>query len=150
VVTWAYIEEDAPEFATRVRELFNAGTNKTMASLRHDGSPRISGVELEFADGDVILGMMPHSRKLQDVERDPRVAVHSPTLEPPEDPSAWPGDAKISGSLVAIDPPDEGGFPGAGYFAIDITEVVLTHVIGKNLIVEYWHPGRGLQRLERE
>ena len=150
MATWADIEEDAADFAASVRERFESGTNKTIATLRQDGAPRISGTELEFAGEDVVLGMMPDSRKLHDVERDPRVAVHSPTLEPPkDDPSAWPGDAKLSGTLIGVHPPAEGAFPGAGYFTLDITEAVLTYVRGDKLVVESWHPGRGWEKFER-
>jgi hypothetical protein len=37
---------DAPEFAERVRRLFDARKHKTIATLRSDGAPRISGIEL--------------------------------------------------------------------------------------------------------
>jgi hypothetical protein len=151
VASWREIEGDAPQFAERVRELFQAGTNKTLATLRRDGSPRISGTELEFVGDEVTLGMMPDSRKLHDVLRDPRVALHSPTLEPPkDDPSAWPGDAKVSGILRPIEVPAELAYPGSSNFAVDITEAVLTYVEGDNLIVESWHPGRGWTRLSRK
>ena len=148
MATWSEIEADAAEFATRVRDRFDAGTNKTLATLRRDGSPRISGSELEFTDTDVTLGMMPHSRKLHDVLRDPRVAIHSPTIEPPADTDAWAGDAKLSGRLVAIPLPD-GGIASSSSFRLDITEAVLTYVTGDKLIVESWHPHRGWHRLER-
>jgi hypothetical protein len=151
VTSWHEIEADSPEFAKQVRALFQAGTNKTLATLRHDGSPRISGTELEFRDGDVVLGMMPQSRKLHDVLRDPRVAIHSPTLEPPkDDPSAWPGDAKFSGTLRSIVLPDEDTYPESSNFALEITEVVWTYVEGDNLIVESWHPVRGWTRFSRK
>ncbi|MEN0127912.1 MAG: pyridoxamine 5'-phosphate oxidase family protein [Brevundimonas sp.] len=143
---WSDVTAAAPELATAVAALFGSGTNKTMATLRADGSPRISGTELEIGD-DVTLGMMPDSRKLADVLRDPRVAIHSPTLEPPKDPQAWVGEAKLAGQLVRIDQP-EGGLPGA-YFALDVAEVVLTKVDGDRLIVESWHPGRGVERISR-
>jgi hypothetical protein len=94
--SWGDIEKDAPDFALRVRKRFEAGTNKTPASLRRDGAPRISASEMEFGtDGEVTVGMMPGSMKLLDARRDPRVALHSPALEPPkDDPSSSPGDAK--------------------------------------------------------
>src|SRR6266540_1169594 len=131
MVAWRQIEQDAPQFAARVRERFDAGTNKTIATLRGDGAPRISGTELEFVDGEVVLGMMGGSMKLRDVRRDPRIAVHSPTLEPPEgDPSAWPGDAKLAGTVVETGTV-AGASGGAGAsFKIDITEVTLTYVGG--------------------
>lgn len=146
---WSGFESEAPELASRIRGLFESGTNKTIATLRRDGAPRISGTELQFRDGEVTLGMMPASRKLADVLRDPRVAIHSPTLEPPEDPGEWAGEAKLSGSLRPI-PEPEGGVPGS-YFALHITEAVLTSVDGRDqlLVVESWHPGRGMQRLAR-
>ena len=130
MASWREIEHDAPDFAARVRSRFAAGTNKTLATLRRDGSPRISASELEFSsDGEVTLGMMPGSMKLLDVRHDPRVAVHSPTLEPPkDDPGSGPGDAKMSGLLVEIRPPADNPHNGAGFFKLDITEVVLTYV----------------------
>ena len=122
-----------------------------MATLRRDGSPRISGTELEFRDGRVRLGMMPSSLKLLDVRRDPRVAIHSPTLEPPAGPpSAWPGDAKIAGRLVEIEPLDSEP-PGTTSFEVDLAEVVLTCVDETNtlLVIESWHEGRGWSRQTR-
>src|SRR4051794_8234468 len=51
VSTWKAFEQAEPGFAARVRTLFEAGRHKTIATLRADGSPRISGVECEFEDG---------------------------------------------------------------------------------------------------
>jgi hypothetical protein len=41
---WKAIEQAEPEFAGRVRRLFDAGRHKTIATLRADGSPRVSGI----------------------------------------------------------------------------------------------------------
>lgn len=71
MAAWTQVESDAPGFASRVRERFSSGTNKTMATVRRDGSPRISGTELVFREGRINLGMMPGSVKLQDVRREP-------------------------------------------------------------------------------
>src|SRR5205823_6557484 len=57
-VRWDDIARAEPAFAERVRALFDARKHKTMATLRKDGSPRISGMEVEFRDGDALLGMM--------------------------------------------------------------------------------------------
>jgi hypothetical protein len=99
----------------------------------------------------VKLGMMPGSMKLLDVRRDPRVAIHSPTLEPPPNPSEWAGEAKLAGRLVEIDAPADTPFPGSGYFRVDINEVVLTHVgtPADHLVIESWHEGRGWERRTR-
>lgn len=152
MATWQEIEKDAPEFAEHVRAVFAAGKHKSIATLRADGSPRISGSECEFADGEVTFGMMGDSRKLADVRRDPRMAIHSPTLDPPEDQAAWVGDAKISGRAVEVPPPPDSPHDGAGAFKIDITEVALTYLGGEppdHLVIESWHPGRGHQRRTR-
>ena len=63
MATWAEIAKAEPEFAARVRALFDAGRHKTIATLRADGSPRISGIECEFTDSDLRFGSMPGARK---------------------------------------------------------------------------------------
>ena len=150
MATWQEIEQDAPEFAGRVRAVFAAGKHKSIATLRADGSPRISGNECEFADGEVTFGMMGGSRKLADVRRDPRIAIHSPTLDPPEN-GTWAGDAKLSGRAVEVPTPPDSPHEGAGTFRIDITEVALTYVgePADHLVIESWHAGRGYRRRTR-
>lgn len=149
---WSEFEKAEPEFAKRVRALFDAHRHKTLATIRKDGSPRISGTEVEFTDdGDVRLGMMPDSLKLRDVLRDPRVAVHSGSVDPDDaDPAAWPGDAKLAGTVREIDASTKSGPPGS-YFSIDVTEVVLTRVgtPADHLVIVSWHPGRGLVSTKR-
>jgi hypothetical protein len=144
MASWEQIEKEAADFAARVKARFDAGTNKTLATLRRDGSPRISGSEAKFSDGELTFGMMADSMKLYDVRRDPRVAMHSPTLEPPpDDPQAWPGDAKLAGFAIESE--------SSGAFRLDITEVVLTYVgdPADHLVIETWHPGRGHTRRTR-
>jgi len=147
---WGDVAAAEPEFAARVRTLFETQKHMTLATLRRDGSPRISGTEVRFADGEILLGMMPGSRKALDLFRDPRLALHGPTVDPPEsDHSSWAGDAKIAGRAVPTGDPDASR--DAPHFRIDITEVVLTRVgtPADHLVIESWHPGRGLERLER-
>ncbi len=149
MTSWHEIEADAPEFARRVRDRFDAGTNKAIATLRADGAPRISGLELKFENGEVTFGMMERSRKLADVRRDPRIAVHCPTLEPPENGADWLGEAKLSG--VAVETGRVAGAADGEAFLLDITEVVLTYLgtPADHLVIESWHPGRGWQRRTR-
>jgi len=147
--TWADFAAEAPELAGRIRAIFAGGTNKTIATIRADGSPRISGTELEIGEDAVTLGIMPGARKLADVRRDPRVAIHSPTIEPPGTPSEWAGDAKLAGVLRER-PAPEGG-PTGSYFELDISEAVHTRVDETEtfLVVETWHSGRGITRIQR-
>ena len=69
MVAWKELEQAEPEFAARVRRLFDAGRHKTIATLRADGSPRISGIECEFAQGELRFGSMPGARKGADLRR---------------------------------------------------------------------------------
>ena len=80
---WAEIEAAEPEFAAAVRALFDAHRHKVLATVRKDGSPRVSGIELTFADGDVWFGSMAAARKLADLSRDARLALHCASVDPP-------------------------------------------------------------------
>jgi Pyridoxamine 5'-phosphate oxidase len=156
VPAWQAFEEAEPEFAERVRRLFDAGRHKTIATLRADGSPRISGIECEFADGDLRFGSMTGARKGADLTRDPRFALHGPTFHPVEGREGdWPGEAKIAGRAIpaSLANTDEASEPPDGeMFVADITEIVITGLNAEatKLVVESWTPQRGLRRIERE
>ena len=148
---WLDVELAQPVFARRVRELFDAHRHKTMSTLRADGSPRISGIESQFEDGELTFGSMPQARKGADLRRDPRFALHSATVDPIEgDEARWPGEAKIAGRAILQEPSQDGA--DGDRFCADITEVVHTHLndAASLLVVEWWTPGRGLRRIERE
>ena len=151
MVEWAEFREDSPALASAVRARFDAGVHKTLATIRRDGSPRISGQEIIFGADTITLGMMPGSFKLADARRDPRFALHSPTLDE-SDPATWAGDAKVAGLLREIDPPSDNPVAGAAYFALDLREVVLIRLDDppELLIIESWHPGRGYQVVRRD
>jgi hypothetical protein len=146
MTAWRDVEQAVPEFAQRVRALFDAHRHKTIATVRADGSPRISGIEAVFEDGELVFGSMPDARKGADLRRDPRFALHSATVDPVEGAEAqWPGEAKISGrARTAGQDRDR--------FNADITDVVHTHLNEKAtmLVIEWWTPDRGLQRIDRE
>jgi hypothetical protein len=155
VPRWKAIEQAEPEFADRVQRLFNAGRHKTIATLRSDGSPRISGIECEFTDGDLAFGSMSGALKGGDLKRDPRFALHGPTFHPEEGKeSDWPGEAKIAGRAIPAGPvaTDEASQADGEMFVADITEVVITGLNAEatKLVVESWTPDRGLRRVERD
>jgi len=139
-----------PDLALRVQGLFDAHRHKTIATLRADGSPRISGIEAVFKDGELTFGSMPHARKGADLRRDPRFALHSATVDPVEGAEAgWPGEAKISGRAIAAGAITDG--PDGDLFQAAITEVVHTHLNAgaTMLVVEWWTPTQGLRTVER-
>lgn len=148
---WEQFEAEQPEFAARVRRSFELGRHKVIATIRPDGSPRISGIESEFRDGNLMFGSMPGSRKSADLTRDPRFALHSPPLPPaPGEEASWPGEAKVAGLAIPL-PPGAAYGPEGDYFAADLTEVVFTGLdeSGTLLAVQWWAPGQALQRVER-
>ncbi len=148
MASWAEFEAAQPEFASRVRTLLASRKHLTMATLRRDGSPRISGTEVEFADGQLRIGSMPGAVKALDLRRDPRVAIHGPTNDPPAgNASGWKGEAKIAGAAAEV----ESG-SSAHRFLIDIHEAVITRLneAGNRLVVESWTTERGYRITERE
>jgi hypothetical protein len=163
MASWDEVTAAAPELAGKVRALFDAHRHKTMATLRKDGSPRISGTEATFAHGELWLGAMHGSMKALDLRRDPRLALHSATIDPPDDPTAWEGDAKLAGRAEEVTDPErkaavasaEGGEAPPGpyhLFRVDVTEVVLVRVgdPADHLVIELWREGEGLRRTTRE
>jgi hypothetical protein len=150
MTAWAEVERTEPGFATRVRTLFDAHRHKTIATVRADGSPRISGIEADFEGGELTFGSMPSARKGADLRRDPRFALHSATVDPVDGSEAdWPGEAKIAGRAISAGPTTDG--PDGDLFRADITEVVHTHLddTASLLVVEWWTPTEGLRRVER-
>lgn len=154
--TWQEFETSEPDLAKRVRRLFDAGRHKTIATLRADGSPRISGIECEFVDGELRFGSMAPARKLADLDRDPRFALHGPTFHPEEGKEReWPGEAKIAGRARRAEPdpsaPADESPPGITFVA-DVTEVAITHLddAATKLIIEFWTSERGRQTVERD
>jgi hypothetical protein len=156
VASWSEVERAEPEFAGRVQALMDAGRHKTIATIRADRSPRISGIECEFTEGVLRFGSMSGARKGADLARDPRFALHGPVFHPEAGKEGeWPGEAKIAGRAVPVGPVtpdgDSDGHDGE-LFEADITEVVITALdaTATKLVVESWTPARGLQRVERD
>jgi hypothetical protein len=150
MATWSEVEAAEPAFAARVRAVLDAQKQKTIATLRADGSPRISGIEVEFADGELTFGSMPRARKGADLHRDPRFALHSASVAPPEGEEAtWAGDAKVAGVAVPAGPVKD--IEGE-LFKADLHEVVLTalNADATKLRIEWWTPAQGLRCVERE
>jgi hypothetical protein len=149
VARWSEIESEAPELAALARRIFDFHKHKTIATLRRDGSPRISGIEVDFAGGDLYIGSMLRAVKALDLLRDPRFALHSASAEMPapiDDPATQPGDAKIAGRMKEVESPGR-----SHRFRAEIDELVVTRVDGEppELVIESWHEGRGVERRTR-
>jgi hypothetical protein len=107
------------------------------------------GTEVAFSEDGLTLGMMAGARRVDDLRRDGRMALHNSTADVDEDPTAWRGDAKVSGTAVEL--PGHDVPPGSHRFVVDLTEVVITRVgtPADHLVIEMWRPGSGVERIER-
>jgi hypothetical protein len=153
--SWSEFEAAAPELAARVRARLDAHTHKTLATLRRDGSPRISGIETELIDGELWIGSMWEARKAHDLRRDPRFALHSGSDEPAD----WAGDAKLAGVAEEITDParrreingDKAPSGPSHLFRLDLLEVstVALDEERKALVIEVWTPAGGVRSFKR-
>jgi hypothetical protein len=156
MASWQEFEAAAPELAALARERLEAHTHLTLATLRRDGAPRISGTEMRIVDGDLYIGSMWQGVKALDLRRDGRFALHSGTGTE-ADPAGWPGDAKVAGVAEEIADPARileitGSPDGRSHvFRLDLDEVVVVRLNARQdkLVIESWHAGRGVERIER-
>ncbi len=158
MASFADVENEEPEFAARVRAAFDAHRHKVLATLRADGSPRVSGIEMQFVAGEPWLAGMRESVKFADLRGDPRFALHSGSAEP----DVFDADAKLSGRATEVaDPGERNSYAAAAgvapesmdyeLFRVALDQVVLVHLNDARnaLVIASWRPGRGLTRTER-
>ncbi len=153
--SWRDVEAEVPELVALAHGFLDAHVHKTLATLRRDGSPRISGTEVKFTDGELWLGSMWRSVKALDLLRDPRFALHSGSADPP----AWTGDAKLGGRVEEVANPERKAAiigsdvpPGPFHlFRADVAELIVVRLgdPANHIVVESWHMGRGVTRQER-
>jgi hypothetical protein len=153
--SWSEFEAAAPELAKSVRERLDAHGHKTIATIRRDGSPRISGTEAQLRDGELWIGSMWQARKARDLQRDPRFALHSGSDEPSE----WSRDAKLAGIAEEITDPERvkeinGNSAPSGpshLFRLDLREasIVSLNEQRNGIVIEVWTPERGVRTIER-
>ncbi|MEV0979201.1 pyridoxamine 5'-phosphate oxidase family protein [Streptomyces sp. NPDC049915] len=152
---WDFFTAAEPDFARTVEERFRAFTHHVLVTLRRDGSPRTSGLEVDFRGGALWLGMMHGSLKARDLHRDPRFALQA---NPGEGTGMAGGDVRISGRAYEVpDGPEKSGYvkeaePPQPFhlFRTELTEVVRTYVEDeKYLVVQVFKPGEPLRTLRR-
>ncbi|WP_069886553.1 pyridoxamine 5'-phosphate oxidase family protein [Streptomyces luteocolor] len=154
---WQDFAAAEPRLAETVEKRFGAFTHHVLATLRKDGSPRTTGLEVRILHGELWLGMMPNSLKALDLRRDPRFALQA---NPGSGTGMAGGDVRISGRAVevrdpetvarytdAVNPPDPDAFH---LFRTELTEVVRTYIEDeKYLEVQLWKPGAPVRTTRR-
>jgi hypothetical protein len=153
---WEEFVAAAPELAALGEERLRQRELCLLGTLRRNGFPRISPVEPDFVDGELMLGMMWRSPKALDLLRDPRCVVHSIVSRRDGD----EGDFKLYGRGVPVEDaerrtgyratikaridwePDE---PNYNLFAIDVDSAGFV-IFGGERYGLAWDPQRGLRR----
>lgn len=74
---WSQLVADEPRLADIGRRRLADPGVVLVATIRRDGTPRLSPVEPLLWERDLWLSMLWGSRKAADLQRDPRVLVHS-------------------------------------------------------------------------
>ena len=58
MTSWNDFAQAATELTTRVEHLLASHKHHTIATVRRNGAPRISGTEVQFADGQLSFAKM--------------------------------------------------------------------------------------------
>jgi Pyridoxamine 5'-phosphate oxidase len=99
MVDWGQFTKEAPQIAeVFLRRHSKTGNLCLLATLRADGSPRISPMEPGIFEGRLVLLGMPYTSKFRDLERDPRFELHTATI----DPYVGDRDAKVWGEATNL------------------------------------------------
>lgn len=149
MATWDAFEHEASDLAAAIRKRFEAAKTHVLATVRKDGSPRVSGSEVDFRSPYLSFGSMFEAQKARDLQRDGRCAIHAHPHEG--------GDAKVAGVAVEIYGQEKavyttGSEPAGDFhaFRLDLTEAVLTAVEGDELVVTSWRQGEGVKVFRRK
>ncbi len=167
MTTWTAFTAAAPDLADRARTIITATTNCVLGTLKADGSPRLSGIDPWFTDGELYFGSMDGARKAADLLRDPRLSLHGVPWESRriKDGATDPGDAdaKVMGRAVPVTDPAvqaavmaalaaERGFDppeGGDLFTVDVETVALVYVDGEELVIDRWSEAEGRVTIRR-
>lgn len=162
MTTWTDFAQQAPHIAEIFGRRHEAAHNLCMlATLRSDGSPRISPMEPRIFAGHLVLVGMEGSTKFRDLDRDPRFCLHTATV----DPQVGDGDAKLFGQVRHLpdaalhqrfseDVFDDIGLDLRGqvfdpFYVADITSASSLEVADDQLRITIWKPGEGERTVVR-
>ncbi|BBJ45844.1 hypothetical protein SSPO_085620 [Streptomyces antimycoticus] len=152
--SWAGFAAAEPAFADYAQDRFGRYRHHVLATLRQDGSPRVTPLEVTFLSGELWLGMMPDSRKALDLRRDPRFSVQA---NPGPGDGLTEGDVRVSGRAVEVTDPEtvarfaEEVRPPEPFhlYRAELTEVVHTALENGQMVLRTWRPGQPVQVVRR-
>jgi hypothetical protein len=155
MASWHDVHSAAPDLAHRVQTRFELDGHAVLATLRRDGSPRLTGIEMSFVLGELWLGMMPDSLKALDLVRDRRCALHSTT----HGKNVIDGDAKLGAQAVLESDPTRiqayvmaasvpEGLP-LTLFRLEVEDLSFLEPAGDHLVITSWRPGEAVREQKR-
>jgi hypothetical protein len=152
---WDEFVEACPEIGKAAQERFERDQLVLLGTISREGWPRISPCELDFVEGDLLMGMMWRSPKALDLLRGSPLVVHSVQA----DRQATEADIKVYGRAVDLsDPGVRDAFreairkridwapeePRYHLFALDVERAAVLSFTGETETVTTWDAERGL------
>jgi hypothetical protein len=157
-MTWRELEQVAPEIARLGRAQLERSRVALLGTVRKDGSPRISPVEPQLCEENLLFGAMAWSLKTSDLLRDPRCALHSAV----SDPDSGEGELKLYGRAIKADERTRASCPrgwwverppgAATVFMMHIEQAAFVSWDTKRgeMTARLWSPGRGYRETRRD
>lgn len=158
-VSWSAFASDAPELAAAVQGALERHGFAFVGTVRRDGSPRISPVEVHVSDGRLFVVLIPRTAKAHDLDRDPRIALQSPVAS-----AGAPGlevklrargsdvlDRDLRAAMAASVEEASGWRPGEQwrYCELLLSSVAVLDWIDGDMLLYRWTATNGLRAPER-
>jgi hypothetical protein len=156
-MSWRDLTEGGPDISRLGRERLDHARVALLATLRPDGSPRISPIEPFIAEGELLFGAMTWSLKTKDLLRDSRCGFHSAVTAP----DSGEGELKIYGRAQEADDRvrdgcEEGWWRArspevAKVFVLNIAQAIYISwdLESEQMTVRRWSPERGYAESQR-
>jgi hypothetical protein len=144
-MNWSGLEAAAPEIAQLGKERFDQARVALLATLRKDGSPRISPVEPYLTEGHLLFGATSWSSKMRDLLRDPRCVLHSAISGP----DTGEGELQLYGRAIEAEDRIRNSCEGGWWLERppDVATVFAFSIEQATFIS--WDLGRGEMRVRR-
>jgi len=162
MITYAELRATAPDIADPIAARLEKSVLGMLGTIRRDGSPRVSPIEVAFHEGRLFVGMMPGSTKSQDVERDPRISLVTALADKDD----LAGEGKLFGVAARVTDLElaervlrqhatDGGFDPESVAGSPMYEILLDgaawqFVDGDAFVTRSWSESGGLRLRRRE
>ena len=156
MASWDDFRRQAPDLADAVHARLTATLHTVLGTLKADGAPRLTGLEVHFSEGELWLAMMPDSRKADDLRRDPASRCTARPTSPwsTVTPRSAAARSRSHDDAVrdrfAATLPQSPPASGMALFRADLTEASLARVDGDNMVIDIWRDGEPVRQVQRQ